>query len=352
MSLELEIDHLRKSCIAEAQANKELKTTINRYKNVSLFDPSIKKATSYKLSKKVRNLSIQITPQHAKYNSPPSQKNNKANKQQLLQPNNKTLNASPQSLILINETLEIPQSNLTVPNNIRRCNTEIKKQEKPKLASSLSMDKISQLKAAQKAKEDNRKHIKLAKGKPLHSKNNSQHRDKLYLKKEETPKSKAKDESHNSKGTLSVAFDDMKSKTEQKYKPMYASKAVQIDETNIYAYSPIMERKSTIEMAEKQIKLDLTKSSKDILKKLRTEGTTPDKNGEEIDNIISKVNVTTKDLEIIIKEKMKLEKELQQMKTASYVMLDTELPKWGKYISRWSIQQNVDSETILSVMKT
>lgn len=44
--------------------------------------------------------------------------------------------------------------------------------------------------------------------------------------------------------------------------------------------------------------------------------------------------------------------ELQHMKTASYVMLDTELPKSGKYISRWSIKQNVDSETILSVMKT
>jgi hypothetical protein len=97
---------------------------------------------------------------------------------------------------------------------------------------------------------------------------------------------------------------------------MYASKAVQIDETNIYAYSPILERRSTIEMAEKQsIKLDLTKSSKDILKKLRNDAMTPDKNGEEADNIISKVNVTTKDLEIIIKEKMKIEKELQQMKT-------------------------------------
>lgn len=44
--------------------------------------------------------------------------------------------------------------------------------------------------------------------------------------------------------------------------------------------------------------------------------------------------------------------DLKHMKTASYVILDTELQKSGKYITRWSIQQNVDSETILSAMKT
>ncbi|MBU7570237.1 MAG: transcriptional regulator [Flavobacterium sp.] len=45
-------------------------------------------------------------------------------------------------------------------------------------------------------------------------------------------------------------------------------------------------------------------------------------------------------------------KELQQMKTASYVVLDTELPKTGKRISRWSIQQNLETETIKSAFYT
>ena len=40
--------------------------------------------------------------------------------------------------------------------------------------------------------------------------------------------------------------------------------------------------------------------------------------------------------------------ELLQLKTASYVLLDTELPKSGKMISRWSIQQNLETETIKS----
>ena len=44
--------------------------------------------------------------------------------------------------------------------------------------------------------------------------------------------------------------------------------------------------------------------------------------------------------------------ELQQMKTASYVVLDTELPKTGKRISRWSIQQNLETETIKSAIYT
>jgi predicted transcriptional regulator of viral defense system len=44
--------------------------------------------------------------------------------------------------------------------------------------------------------------------------------------------------------------------------------------------------------------------------------------------------------------------ELQQMKTASYVILDTELPKTGKRISRWSIQQNLETETIKSAIYT
>ncbi len=44
--------------------------------------------------------------------------------------------------------------------------------------------------------------------------------------------------------------------------------------------------------------------------------------------------------------------ELQQMKTASYVVLDTELPKAGKRISRWSLQQNLETETIKSAIYT
>ena len=44
--------------------------------------------------------------------------------------------------------------------------------------------------------------------------------------------------------------------------------------------------------------------------------------------------------------------ELQQMKTASYVLLDTELPKTGKRISRWSIQQNLETDTIKSAIYT
>jgi predicted transcriptional regulator of viral defense system len=44
--------------------------------------------------------------------------------------------------------------------------------------------------------------------------------------------------------------------------------------------------------------------------------------------------------------------ELQRLKTASYVVLDTELPKTGKLISRWSIQQNLETETIKSGIYT
>lgn len=48
----------------------------------------------------------------------------------------------------------------------------------------------------------------------------------------------------------------------------------------------------------------------------------------------------------------KIIQELQLMKTASYVVLDTELPKTGKRISRWSIQQNLETETIKSAIYT
>jgi len=44
--------------------------------------------------------------------------------------------------------------------------------------------------------------------------------------------------------------------------------------------------------------------------------------------------------------------KLQSRKTAAYVLLDTELPKSGKIISRWSIQQNLGIETIKQAMFT
>jgi predicted transcriptional regulator of viral defense system len=44
--------------------------------------------------------------------------------------------------------------------------------------------------------------------------------------------------------------------------------------------------------------------------------------------------------------------DLQQLKTASYVLLDTELPKTGKRNSRWGIQQNLETETIKSAIYT
>ena len=44
--------------------------------------------------------------------------------------------------------------------------------------------------------------------------------------------------------------------------------------------------------------------------------------------------------------------ELQKIKTSSYVALDTELPKTGKRISRWNIQQNLETETIKSAVYT
>ncbi|MDR9399317.1 type IV toxin-antitoxin system AbiEi family antitoxin domain-containing protein [Salibacter sp.] len=44
--------------------------------------------------------------------------------------------------------------------------------------------------------------------------------------------------------------------------------------------------------------------------------------------------------------------KLHESKTASYVLLDTELPRQGKHISRWSIQQNLETETIKSAIYT
>ncbi len=44
--------------------------------------------------------------------------------------------------------------------------------------------------------------------------------------------------------------------------------------------------------------------------------------------------------------------ELQKIKTASYITLDTELPKTGTYKTHWSVLQNLDSETIKSAIYT
>ncbi len=45
-----------------------------------------------------------------------------------------------------------------------------------------------------------------------------------------------------------------------------------------------------------------------------------------------------------------IKEQLHKMKSASYAALDTELPKKGKMISRWSIIQNIESETIQSAI--
>lgn len=50
--------------------------------------------------------------------------------------------------------------------------------------------------------------------------------------------------------------------------------------------------------------------------------------------------------------KTNITQKLSKAKTASYVVLDTELPKRGKMISRWGIQQNLEIETIKSAIYT
>ena len=49
---------------------------------------------------------------------------------------------------------------------------------------------------------------------------------------------------------------------------------------------------------------------------------------------------------------IKEENNLQKMKSPSYVLLDTELPKTGKRNSRWSIQENLKTDTIQSALFT
>jgi predicted transcriptional regulator of viral defense system len=56
-------------------------------------------------------------------------------------------------------------------------------------------------------------------------------------------------------------------------------------------------------------------------------------------------------LELLKIENPIIEK-LQKIKTASYVVLDTELPKEGKRNARWSVQKNIDTDTILNAINT
>ncbi len=44
--------------------------------------------------------------------------------------------------------------------------------------------------------------------------------------------------------------------------------------------------------------------------------------------------------------------DLKSLKTNSIIPLDTELPKTGKIISNWSIQQNIETETIITAIYT
>ena len=54
----------------------------------------------------------------------------------------------------------------------------------------------------------------------------------------------------------------------------------------------------------------------------------------------------------LFESKTSLSKKLQKLKTPSFVLLDPEIPLSGKRISRWSIQQNVDTATLRSALLT
>ena len=44
--------------------------------------------------------------------------------------------------------------------------------------------------------------------------------------------------------------------------------------------------------------------------------------------------------------------DLQKLRTDSIIILDTELPKSGKITKKWSIQQNIETETIKTAIYT
>ena len=54
----------------------------------------------------------------------------------------------------------------------------------------------------------------------------------------------------------------------------------------------------------------------------------------------------------ILQIETEIKNDLQYLKTGSIVLLDTELPKSGKVISKWSIRKNIDIETIISGIYT
>jgi len=54
----------------------------------------------------------------------------------------------------------------------------------------------------------------------------------------------------------------------------------------------------------------------------------------------------------ILKIKTNIIEDLQKLKTNSVVLLDTELPKSGKIKTKWSIQQNIEIETIKTAIYT
>lgn len=54
----------------------------------------------------------------------------------------------------------------------------------------------------------------------------------------------------------------------------------------------------------------------------------------------------------ILQIETNITEDLQRLKTNSVVLLDTELPKSGKIKTRWSIQQNIEMETIKTAIYT
>ncbi|NOY50109.1 MAG: transcriptional regulator [Chlorobi bacterium] len=54
----------------------------------------------------------------------------------------------------------------------------------------------------------------------------------------------------------------------------------------------------------------------------------------------------------ILKIETNIIENLQRLKTSSVVLLDTELPKSGKIKTKWSIQQNIETETIKTAIYT
>ncbi|MEZ5070725.1 MAG: type IV toxin-antitoxin system AbiEi family antitoxin domain-containing protein [Bacteroidales bacterium] len=64
--------------------------------------------------------------------------------------------------------------------------------------------------------------------------------------------------------------------------------------------------------------------------------------------VIKRLGFLLETLEI----KTQITNRLHRVKTPSFVLLDTELPKSGKLINRWSIHQNLETETIQSAIST